>query len=210
MKSKMQSGFFKIALLASSLLSAIAPAQQPPAAPSASALTPSADFAQARRLLQEGKSDEAIAQLQALEVRDPTMKGLAFEMGAAYYKKGDYPKAIDYLKKATAADPTNEEAAQLLGLSDYLGGHPADAIPLLEKVQGWFPRANVDASYILGICYIQTKDYPHARAAFGKMFDVPPDSAASYLFTAQMLLRQEYDPVAEEYAQKAATLDPKL
>ena len=98
----------------------------------------------------------------------------------------------------------------MLGLSYYLGGHPADAIPLLEKVQGWYPRANVDAAYILGICYIQTKDYDQARKAFGKMFDVPPDSAASYLFTARMLLRQEYDPIAEEYAQKAATLDPKL
>jgi tetratricopeptide (TPR) repeat protein len=145
-----------------------------------------------------------------MEARDPNAKGLAFEMGTAYYKKSDFPKAIEYLKKATAADPANEEAIQLLGLSYYLGGHPADAIPLLEKVQGWYSRANVDASYILGICYIQSKDYPQARKAFGKMFDVPADSAASYLFTARMLLRQEFDPVAEEYAQKAATLDPKL
>ena len=148
--------------------------------------------------------------MQTLEAREPATKGLALEMGTAYYKKSDFPKAIEYLKKATAADPANSEAMQLLGLSYYLGGHPADAIPLLEKVQGWFSRANVDASYILGICYIQTKDYAQARKAFGKMFDVPPDSAASYLFTARMLFRQEYDPVAEEYAQKAAALDPKL
>ncbi|HWO28479.1 MAG TPA: tetratricopeptide repeat protein, partial [Candidatus Acidoferrum sp.] len=87
---------------------------------------------------------------------------------------------------------------------------PAQAIPLLEKVQGWFPRANVDAAYILGICYIQTKDYPQARRAFARMFDVPPDSAASYLFTARMLFRQEFDPIAEEYGQKAVALDPKL
>jgi tetratricopeptide (TPR) repeat protein len=131
-------------------------------------------------------------------------------MGTAYYKKSDFPKAIEYLKKATAADPANGEATQLLGLSYYLGGHPAEAIPLLEKVQGWYSRANVDASYILGICYIQTKNYDQARKAFAKMFDVPPDSAASYLFTARMLLRQEFDPVAEEYAQKAVALDPKL
>ena len=148
--------------------------------------------------------------MQALAARDPNAKGLAFEMGVAYYKKSDFPKAIEYLKKATAADPANDEAIQLLGLSYYLNGHPADAIPLLEKVQGWYSRANVDASYILGICYIQTKDFPQARKAFGKMFDVPADSAASYLFTARMLLRQEFDPVAEEYAQKAAALDPKL
>lgn len=198
------------AVLAAMILSVTAIAQQPSAAHSASAQTAPSGFAEARKLLQEGKSDEAIAQLQALEERDPTTKGLAFELGAAYYKKGDYPRAIEYLKKATTVDPSNEEATQLLGLSDYLGGHPADAIPLLEKVQGWYSRANVDASYILGICYIQTRHYDQARKSFGKMFDVPGDSAAAYLFTARMLLRQEYDPVAEEYAQKAAALDPKL
>jgi tetratricopeptide (TPR) repeat protein len=169
-----------------------------------------ADFAEARKLMEQGKVDEAIASLQDLEAHDPAAKGLALELGTAYYKKSDFVKAITYLKKATAADPANGEATQLLGLSYYLGGHPGDAIPLLEKVQGWYPRANVDAAYILGICYIQTKDYPQARKAFAKMFDVPADSAASYLFTAQMLLRQEYDPVAEEYAQKAVALDPNL
>jgi tetratricopeptide (TPR) repeat protein len=171
------------------------------------ALSP--EFAKARLLMQQGEIDEAISELLALQANDPAMKGLDFELGAAYYKKGEYAKAIDSLKKATLADVSGE-AVQLLGLSYYLGGHPVDAIPLLEKVQGWYPRANVDASYILGVCYIQTKDYPHARVAFAKMFEVPADSAASYLFTARMLLRQEFDPVAEEYAQKAATLDPKL
>jgi tetratricopeptide (TPR) repeat protein len=42
------------------------------------------------------------------------------------------------------------------------------------------------------------------------MFDVPPDSAAAYLFTARMLLRQEFDPIADEYGRKATELDPKL
>jgi tetratricopeptide (TPR) repeat protein len=202
----------RCAWIALILISAAGLAQQAsvPEAPSAQVAQPSPDFAQARKLMQQGKLDEAIAQLQTLEASDPATKNLALELGTAYYKKSDYVKAISYLKKATAADPANGEAIQLLGLSYYLNGHPADAIPLLEKVQGWFPRANVDAAYILGICYIQTKDYPQARKAFGKMFDVPPDSAASYLFTARMLLRQEYDPVAEEYAQKAAALDPKL
>jgi len=160
--------------------------------------------------MQQGKSDEAIAELQGIETRNPGARGLAFEIGTAYYKKGDYPKAVEYLKKATAADPANNEATQLLGLSHYLMGHPADAIPLLEKVQAWYPRANIDAAYILGICHIQMKNYDQARKAFGKMFDVPVDSAPAYLFTARMLLRQEYDPIAEEYAKKAAELDPKL
>jgi len=160
--------------------------------------------------MQQGKVEEAITELHAVEASSPDLKGFDLELGTAYYKKSDYTKAIEYLKKATTADPGNNEAVQLLGLSYYLNGRPQEAIPLLENVQGWLPRANVDASYILGICYIQTKDYPQARKAFAKMFDVPSESAASYLFTARMLFRQEFDPIAEEYGQKAVALDPKL
>jgi tetratricopeptide (TPR) repeat protein len=168
------------------------------------------DFAEPRRLLQQGRYDEAVSWLSSLAAKDPAMKGMSLELGTAYYRKGDYVKAIDPLKRALAEDPENKEAVQLLGLSYYLSGRPAEAIPLLEKAQAWYPRANVDASYILGLCYIQTKDYPQARKSFAHMFEVPPDSAASYLFTARMLLRQELDPIAEEYAQKAIALDPKL
>jgi tetratricopeptide (TPR) repeat protein len=211
----------RITLIRSILLSAClwgfsasGPAQQSlpdsPAVQASASPPASADFSAARKLMQQGKFDDAIANLESLRSGNPHAKGLDLELGTAYYKKSDFPKAIEYLKKASAEDPANSEAVQLLGLSFYLGGHPAEAIPLLEKVQGWYPRANVDAAYILGICYIQTKDYPRARVAFARMFDVPPDSAASYMFTARMLLRQEFDPVAEEYVLKAAALDPKL
>jgi tetratricopeptide (TPR) repeat protein len=167
-------------------------------------------FDQARRLLQQGKYDDALAALHDIEAQHPATKGLSRELGVAYYKKGDYLNAITYLRKAREENPDDAEAVQLVGLSFYLAGRPADAIAPLEKVQAWFPSANVDAAYILGICYIQTKDYSHARCAFAKMFGVSADSAASYLFTARMLLRQEFGPVAEEYAQKAVSIDPKL
>ncbi len=168
------------------------------------------EFEQVHRLLQQGKYDDALAALHELETQHPAMKGLAHELGAAYYKKGDYLNAVTYLKKAREENPDDGEAVQLLGLSFYLAGRPADAIAPLEKVQTWFPSANVDAAYILGNCYIQVKDYAHARGAFARMFGVSADSAASYLFTARMLLRQDFGPVAEEYAQKAVSLDPQL
>lgn len=164
----------------------------------------------ARRLVQQGKSDEALTQLQQIAITHPGTKGLSHEFGLAYYKSGDYLKAIESFKKATQEDPADKEAIQLLGLSNYLAGRPAEAIPFLEQVQGWYTRANVDASYILGVCYIQTKNYPQARGAFARMFEVKPDSAAAYLVTARVLLRQEFDPIAEEYAQKAIEIDPKL
>jgi tetratricopeptide (TPR) repeat protein len=182
----------------------------PAAQDGTSAASPEAQFAEARKLMQQGQYDQGLARLEDLEVKQPALKGLSHELGIAFYKKGDYLKAVEFLKKAQQENPKDTEAVQLTGLSYYLAGRPADAIPLLERVQGWYPSANVDASYVLGICYIQTKDYPGARKAFAKMYAVPADSAASYLFTARMLLRQDFEPPAEEYAREAAKIDPKL
>jgi tetratricopeptide (TPR) repeat protein len=169
-----------------------------------------ATFAEVEKLSQLGKFTEALAQLDAIAAKEPEAKGLSHEWGLVYYKMSDYVKAAAKFKKAIEENPGDNEAIQLMGLSYYLAGRPAEAIAPLEKVQTWFSSANVDAAYILGICYIQTKDYLNARRAFAKMFAVPPDSAASYLFTARMLLRQDFGPVAEEYAKKAVELDPKL
>ncbi len=174
------------------------------------AISPDTAMAEARRLSQQGRFDEAIGQLEALAAKHPEHKGLAHELGVVYYKKSDYVRAVDSFQKALQENANDSEATQLMGLSYYLAGRPAEAIPPLEKVQTWYPSANVDAAYILGVCYIQTKNYPNARKAFAKMFAVPADSAASYLFTARMLLRQDFTPVAEEYAKKAVELDPKL
>jgi len=191
-----------------------APAIQAPSGTPSPAIAGSDDpkrgFEDVKSMLERGDFDAAISRLTDLKNTQPRLSGVQHEFGVAYYKKGDYQQAIASLKQALDEDPADREATQLLGLSYYLSGRPAEAIPYLEKVQSWFPRANVDAAYILGIAYIQTKDYPHARTAFARMFDVPADSASAYLFTARMLLRQEFDPVAEEYAQKAVALDPKL
>jgi len=167
-------------------------------------------FAEPRRLLEQGKFAEAVAALEELRKSKPELPGLSRELGIAYYRGGDYLNAVANLQRAIKEDPNDSEATQLTGLSLYLAGKPGEAIPYLEKVQSWYSSANVDAAYILGVSYIQTKNYPQARAAFAKMFGVPTESAASYLFTARMLLRLDFGPVAEEYGQKAIALDPKM
>ncbi len=164
----------------------------------------------ARALLKTGKISEAIAVMEGLDKNQPGLRGLARELGVAYYRTSNHARAALYLKRALDQDPDDKEVVQLLGLSYYFIGRVAEAVPLLEKVHSWYPVAHVDASYVLGIGYIQLKDYEKARKAFAGMFGVNEDSAASHLFLARMLLRQEYDPVAEQQAQKAVALDPRL
>src|SRR5712692_7932257 len=184
--------------------------KQDGAAQAASSAPRDGGFEQATRLMQQGKNDEALALLENIATAEPARRGVMRQIGIANYRKGDFLKAAASFKKALDEDPGDNEAVQLMGLSYYLAGRPAEAIAPLEKVQTWFPSANVDAAYILGVCYMQTKDYPSARKAFARMFGVPPDSAAAYLFAARMLLRQDFAPVAEEHAKKAVELDPKL
>jgi len=173
-------------------------------------MPPASPFDSVHRLAEQGKFDEALSILSDLSKATPPPKNLAHEYGATYYRKGDYLNAVTWLKQASQENPNDGEAAQLTGLSLYLAGKPNDAIPYLEKIQSWYPSANVDAAYILGVAYMQTKQYPSARAAFAKMFQVPPDSAAAYLFTARLLLRFDFGPIAEEYGKKAVELDATL
>jgi tetratricopeptide (TPR) repeat protein len=205
----MCSSFFRVVAFGALFLCGAGPLVQCQT-PSVQSQAVPTEFSEPRRLLQQGKFDEAIGELLDLQKQNPAMKGLSHELGAAYYKKSDFLNAATYLKKAQEEDLADSEATQLLGISYYLAGRPAEAIPALEKVQTWFPSANVDASYILGVCYIQTKNYDSARKAFAKMFNVATDSAPAYLFTGRMLLRQEIELVAEQNVQKAIALDPKL
>lgn len=134
----------------------------------------------------------------------------AHDLGVDFYHQGNYAKAIEHFQQALQENPNDREAIQLLGLSYYSSGKPKEAIPLLEKVLSWYPRGNVDAAYVLGQCYVHAMDLNNARKAFAKMYDRSPDSAASYLFTGQMLLHEEFFPMSEEQAKKAIELDPKL
>lgn len=166
-------------------------------------------LAHASALIDQGKYGDAIGELETL-AENPGNKGVASQLGTAYYKLGNYPLAATSLSQAIVENADDKESTQLLGLTYFFLGKPKDAIPLLERVQSWYPRANVDASYVLGNCYIQVMDYESARRVFAAMYGVAPDSASSHLFLSRMLLRQGFDPVAEQEAKKALAVDPKL
>lgn len=167
-------------------------------------------LATARALIQQGRNEEAITELNRLAALDPQAKGVNHELGVAYYHQSEYLKAAQYLVRALQENPNDRDAAQLLGLSYYSVGRPADAIAALEKVRAWYPNASMDAVYILGICYALTKRYPEARRTFAKLYRVPEDSAAAHLMLASVLVRQGFDPVAENEVRRALELASRL
>jgi tetratricopeptide (TPR) repeat protein len=179
-----------------------------PAAQSSQAST--TDLAVLRKLIDRGQPQDALRQLDVLAAQDPPPAGVETLRGMALYAEGDFQRADEALTKALAQNSKDVEAAEIKGLTLFRMGHPADAIPLLEGIHEWAPGTKADPSYVLALCYIDSRRYDDARRAFARQFGFAPDSAAAYLLTARMLLRHEFLPVAQEYAKKAVELDPKL
>jgi len=170
-------------------------------------------LAEARGLLQAGKTEAAIELLRNGSENAPAKPEISYLLGLAYHQKRDYVHAVEYLSAAINGLPqTGREyyqATQLLGQSHYLLGHYKEAIPFLEKTSQRVPDS-AEINYALGACYIQTRDPDKSRQAFARMFKLPVSSAASYLVNAQMMIRQQFEELAELELKKALGLDPKL
>jgi tetratricopeptide (TPR) repeat protein len=183
-----------------------APVTQQPAPSSAQAST-----AAIQKLIQEGRSAEALRALEPLTAQTPEPAGVEKLRGMALYQQNKLEDAAAAFSHAAAQDPGDIEAAQMQGVTLFRLGRPADAIPLLERSREQkVAAANVDGNYVLGLCYMDTRRYDDARKAFAAQYGFPPDGAEAYLLSARLLFRREYLPAATISAQKALALAPKM
>ena len=184
-------------------------AQTPtPNAPAVASVTPS--LGQLRQMIDRGHAEEALKNLDVLEALQPRPAGVDRLRGLAFYAQNHFTEADAAFATALKADAHDGESTQMRGLTLFRLGKPSEAIPLLEAAHNWMEQTKVDPSYILALCYLDTRRYDDARHAFATQYDFAPDSASAYLLAARMLLRREYVPVSQEYARKALELDPQL
>ncbi len=179
-------------------------------APGAPAHAGEGNLAAIRRRINSGHAQAALGELEELRKQQPTPAGVDRSRGLAFYALERLPEAEAAFAEALLRDPGDTEAAQMRGLTLFRLGRPAAAIPLLEQAHAYGPQSKADPSYVLALCYLDTLRYDDARRAFAAQFGFAPDSAAAYLVASRMLLRREYVPVAESFAEKALALDPQL
>ena len=162
------------------------------------------------RLINSGRAEEALKQLDLIAASRPGMAGLDRTRGDAYYALNRLSDADIAYANALRQDAHDQKAAQMRGLTLFRLGRPADAIPLLESAPGTSLQTKADPSYVLALCYIDTRRYDDARHAFAAQYGFEGDSASAYLMAGRMLFRREYLPVAERFARRALELDPRL
>jgi tetratricopeptide (TPR) repeat protein len=170
-----------------------------------------AALAEARALINQDKPAAAIEKLRAIDA--PGRPDVALLLGVAYYHANDHAHAIE--KLAPIADSLPEgsierkEAVQVLGLSYFLAGRFADAVPRLEATRQW-ATDNAELGYVLGQAYIQINEPDRARQTFARTFGLQEDSASAHLVAAQMMIRLEFEALAEAELKKAIEKDSKL
>jgi tetratricopeptide (TPR) repeat protein len=167
-------------------------------------------LASAHQKLEHGDSQQAIAILEQLATANGPATGVQHELGIAYYRTGKLVLAEKAFARAISENPNDMESIQMRGLTLYRLGRPAEAIPFLEKVRQWTPNANADASYVLGLCYLNAQRFDDARSAFANQFDVAPNSGPAYLLLGKMLKQANLPEASAEAAKKALALTPSL
>jgi tetratricopeptide (TPR) repeat protein len=179
-------------------------------ASSAAANDTSSVQAHAMEQLEHGKSAEAIVSLEALANAHPDQKGLQHDLGLAYYRTGKLVEARKAFEHAIAANPKDLESVQLEGLTLYRLGQPDAAIPYLQRVREFSPNVNADASHVLGLCYLNSRNFDEARRAFAAEYELQPESGGAYLVLAKMLMVANLPDQGAEAAQKALAVAPSL
>ncbi len=133
----------------------------------------------------------------------------AHQHGVELYQQKDYAAAIAALQEAnkteTPGSADYRESALLIGQSYFNMNEAPKAIPWLEQV-GSINEAN----FMLGYAYFLNHQRPQCVAAFARLFDVKPESAAAHLMAGQMLLKRDYQKEAEDEVRAALSMDPKL
>jgi tetratricopeptide (TPR) repeat protein len=172
--------------------------------------TPTAAMDRADKLIKQGKPEEAVAVLEPLAQKKPSVRGVETLLGRAYFTSKAYQQAIHHLQLAIEQAPEDWESIQVLALSYYALGRCQETVPLLEKVRPHLPPGQADAPYILGVCYARAGQSENARRAFAEMFGVAPESPMAHLMLAKMLVRLQLEDQSPPEIEKALALDPRL
>ena len=187
------------------LVGAFAAVAQQPAKPQAQEQLP-----EIHQMLARGQLKEAEAKLNELAAQHPEPAGTERLLGTIHYQRNEFALADTAFARAIAQNPDDLDAAQMRGVTLYRMGKAAEAIPLLERSNSAIGASNSDSTYVLAISYMDVKRYDDARRIFAKQYKLLPNSAASYLFLARMLLRRNYPVESAQMAEKALVLDPHL
>jgi tetratricopeptide (TPR) repeat protein len=121
----------------------------------------------------DGAISESRLALENIFYRTPELAH--FNMGQAYFNKGEYKEALASFSKAVELNPRYALAYYNMGLTLDRMNSPRDSIRAYENAVKASP-GYLDAYYGLGLAHIKVKDNSSAMKAFRKVIEIAPES----------------------------------
>lgn len=123
--------------------------------------------------LQEYPRAEAAAR-RAVQLESESYTG-EYILGFLRSQDSQWDKAIEHLRRSNGLRANNAEILRCLGWALFHAGQRAQGIVTLERA------LNLDADSPLTLCdlgvtYLETRDYPRARALFERSIDLDPQN----------------------------------
>jgi len=173
--------------------------------------TPAVDmykkFDHAAELVDEGKSDQAIAEWRDLLTTNPDDARIHGNLGAALAQAGRYDEAIPEFERALELDPQYLEIYHNLARTLLAARQPDEAIAILQKGLQYYPES-ADLHNHLGLALTSKGRRDEAQAEFRKsLASNPDDFMAHFLLGMSLAAKGDWDAAIPEY-REALRLGP--
>jgi protein O-GlcNAc transferase len=151
--------------------------------------------------------DKAITQYQKLTSRK--LPHVHFNMGIAYFSKGNFKRAEEQLRLTLKLDPKFPKLNESIGELLTRKGSYAEAIQYLKRGIALDPYSWV-SHHLLGVAYHAIQDLKNAYNEFVLAIEMDPNEAHSWQKCGEVLLEMKRVDEAERYLLKALELDPQF
>jgi rhomboid protease GluP len=136
------------------------------------------EYAQAEKLLQSGKYDQALPLLQSAVQHEPGLAAAQFGLGFAYMKLKRNAEAETAFRNVLKLKPDLAGAHYNLGVIYWRQDQLDQALLELQRAAASDPK-DPEAPYVLGMIFLQKNDPAHAIQWLQKALALKPDYAAA-------------------------------
>jgi len=164
--------------------------------------------AEAMKLVEDGRFDEAEFAYLKLASANPGFADVHYNLGFLYKRKAERAKAEACFRRAVECDPRLAEAYNALAVLLVESGRAAEAVATLERGVAE-NQANVVLQYSLGMMYVAESMAELARPAFLKVLDLEPGNAEAQFQLASLAVASNSIPEAVERLQEYLATAPE-
>ncbi|HMK65460.1 MAG TPA: tetratricopeptide repeat protein, partial [Thermodesulfobacteriota bacterium] len=161
-------------------------------------------------MLKEGRTTQALNELNKAVNLDPDNAQIRNVLGVAYMEKGMLPEAVQEFRKALDLAPDFAEVHNNLGTALLRQGKVQEAIKEFnEALKSPLYLTPHFGEYNLGRAYYQMKDYVQAKKHFQEAVKISPSYSMAYLGLGETCMAVRQWDEAAEALKKAIEYAPR-